>query len=214
MRTQGRRRWCIAIVGFVLRVRDARCSTRAVDRLAGAGRSKARPSPGAQLPFQRHRLLQGHTTASGVAARTGIAAADPTLLPVGSVVNIATGDARYNGVYTIMDTGPEGAGPGARSLHVELPRGAEVRPQASRRSPCCGSDGIRRPARQASSIGCSGVAMPRGAFRRASYRRRPHGLAPEGGQLVGSDSGGRHLRPPPEAPADSSRDLVLSLSQQ
>jgi hypothetical protein len=42
-----------------------------------------------------------------VAVRTGIAAADPTLLPVGSVVNIATGDARYNGVYTVMDTGPK-----------------------------------------------------------------------------------------------------------
>ena len=39
-------------------------------------------------------------------ARTGIAAADPTLLPVGSVVNVAAGDRRYSGVYTVMDTGP------------------------------------------------------------------------------------------------------------
>jgi hypothetical protein len=41
-----------------------------------------------------------------VGVRTGIAAADPSLLPVGSVLNVATGDARYNGVYTVMDTGP------------------------------------------------------------------------------------------------------------
>jgi hypothetical protein len=36
-----------------------------------------------------------------------VAAADAQLLPVGSVVNIATGDLQYNGVYTIMDTGPK-----------------------------------------------------------------------------------------------------------
>ena len=28
------------------------------------------------------------------------------MLPVGSVVNVATGVAKYNGVYTVMDTGP------------------------------------------------------------------------------------------------------------
>ena len=38
--------------------------------------------------------------------RTGIAAADDSILPVGSVVNVATDNPRYNGVYTIMDTGP------------------------------------------------------------------------------------------------------------
>jgi 3D domain len=38
--------------------------------------------------------------------RTGIAASDPSILPVGSVVNISTHDVKYNGVYTIMDTGP------------------------------------------------------------------------------------------------------------
>jgi len=42
-----------------------------------------------------------------VNVRTGIAAADAGLLPVGSVLNVATGDAHYNGVYTVMDTGPK-----------------------------------------------------------------------------------------------------------
>jgi rare lipoprotein A (peptidoglycan hydrolase) len=38
--------------------------------------------------------------------RTGIAAADPDLLPVGSVVQVYRLGERYNGIYTIMDTGP------------------------------------------------------------------------------------------------------------
>jgi 3D (Asp-Asp-Asp) domain-containing protein len=42
-----------------------------------------------------------------VRVRTGVAAADPKLLPVGSVVNIAVSDPKYSGVYTVMDTGPE-----------------------------------------------------------------------------------------------------------
>ena len=38
--------------------------------------------------------------------RTGIAAADPTLLPVGTVVRLDMPDSRYDGIWTIMDTGP------------------------------------------------------------------------------------------------------------
>jgi 3D (Asp-Asp-Asp) domain-containing protein len=65
------------------------------------------PQPGSKLNFDATAYCKGSTTASGVAARTGVAAADTQLLPVGSVVNIATGDLKYNGVYTIMDTGPK-----------------------------------------------------------------------------------------------------------
>jgi len=42
-------------------------------------------------------------TYSGVAARRGIVAADPEILPIGSVIEIQAGD--YSGVYTVMDTG-------------------------------------------------------------------------------------------------------------
>ena len=38
--------------------------------------------------------------------RTGIAAADPDLLPVGSVIQVYKLGEKYNGIYTIMDTGP------------------------------------------------------------------------------------------------------------
>jgi 3D (Asp-Asp-Asp) domain-containing protein len=64
------------------------------------------PVPGARLDFSATAYCKGTTTASGAAVRTGIAAADDSILPVGSVVNVATDNLRYNGVYTIMDTGP------------------------------------------------------------------------------------------------------------
>jgi 3D (Asp-Asp-Asp) domain-containing protein len=57
--------------------------------------------------FTATAYCKGTTTASGVNVRTGIAASDAGILPVGSVVNITTGTAKYNGVYTIMDTGPK-----------------------------------------------------------------------------------------------------------
>jgi 3D (Asp-Asp-Asp) domain-containing protein len=64
------------------------------------------PVPGARLDFTATAYCKGKTTASGTEVRTGIAAADDSILPVGSVVNVATDKTRYNGVYTIMDTGP------------------------------------------------------------------------------------------------------------
>jgi 3D (Asp-Asp-Asp) domain-containing protein len=64
------------------------------------------PIPGARLEFSATAYCKGKTTASGLEVRTGIAAADDSILPVGSVVNVATESPRYNGVYTIMDTGP------------------------------------------------------------------------------------------------------------
>ena len=64
------------------------------------------PVPGARLQFTATAYCKGTTTASGAEVRTGIAAADDDILPVGSVVNVTTNNAKYNGVYTIMDTGP------------------------------------------------------------------------------------------------------------
>jgi 3D (Asp-Asp-Asp) domain-containing protein len=58
------------------------------------------------LRFTATAYCKGTTTASGVNVRTGIAAADPDLLPVGSVIQVYKLGERYNGIYTIMDTGP------------------------------------------------------------------------------------------------------------
>jgi 3D (Asp-Asp-Asp) domain-containing protein len=67
----------------------------------------AAPAPGVRLRFTATAYCRGTTTASGVNVRSGIAAADPNLLPVGSVVTIDRLGERYNGIYTVMDTGPK-----------------------------------------------------------------------------------------------------------
>ena len=66
----------------------------------------ALPQAGARLRFTATAYCKGQTTASGVGVRTGIVAADPQLLPVGSVIRIETPNPRYSGVWTVMDTGP------------------------------------------------------------------------------------------------------------
>ena len=67
----------------------------------------AAPAPGVRLRFTATAYCKGTTTASGVNVRSGIVAADPDLLPVGSVVRIERLGEKYNGVYTVMDTGPK-----------------------------------------------------------------------------------------------------------
>lgn len=67
----------------------------------------ASPAPGVRLRFRATAYCKGTTTASGAGIQTGIAAADPNLLPVGSVIRIEGLSARYNGIYTILDTGPK-----------------------------------------------------------------------------------------------------------
>ena len=69
--------------------------------------STAPPVQGSRLRFTATGYCRGTTTASGVNVRSGIAAADPDLLPVGSVVQIERLPERYNGIYTVMDTGPK-----------------------------------------------------------------------------------------------------------
>src|SRR5688572_17887958 len=83
--------------------------TRVLDSQTAAAQGVAAetpPEPGKTLPFKATAYCKGTTTASGVRVRSGIAAADPQLLPVGSVVHVAVGDSKYSGVYTVVDTGP------------------------------------------------------------------------------------------------------------
>jgi 3D (Asp-Asp-Asp) domain-containing protein len=91
-----------AIVGFVfvyeVTMRDA--------RFAMLAETAASPQPGSRLHFTATAYCKGETTASGVTARTGVAAADSALLPVGTVVALDMPDHRYDGVWTVMDTGP------------------------------------------------------------------------------------------------------------
>ncbi len=93
----------VAIVGFVLLY-----EVSMFDSSKAAQTELVEPAPvaGSRLRFTATAYCKGTTTASGVRVRSGIAAADPALLPLGSVVNIITQDPKYQGVYTIMDTGP------------------------------------------------------------------------------------------------------------
>jgi 3D (Asp-Asp-Asp) domain-containing protein len=95
----------VASVGFVLLYEATVFDSR--EAAAGATASGTAAAPGASLRFSATAYCKGTTTASGAAVRTGIAAADPAILPVGSVVNVTTEEPKYNGIYTIMDTGPK-----------------------------------------------------------------------------------------------------------
>lgn len=96
----------VAAVAFVSLYEVTMLDSQHAARQASLREATAAPSPGARLVFSASAYCRGTTTTSGVAAQTGVAAADPDLLPVGSVIEIDSVDARYNGIYTIMDTGP------------------------------------------------------------------------------------------------------------
>jgi 3D (Asp-Asp-Asp) domain-containing protein len=64
------------------------------------------PAPGAHLSFEATAYCKGLVTAAGVAAQSGVAASDPTLLPLGSIVELDSDNERYDGIYSIVDTGP------------------------------------------------------------------------------------------------------------
>ena len=95
----------IVSVGFVFvyeaTIRDSRFAARQATR-----EEMGAPIPGTKLVFEATAYCKGKTTASGVNVRSGIAASDPELLPVGSVISVNTGNAKHSGIYTIMDTGP------------------------------------------------------------------------------------------------------------
>ena len=78
-------------------------------------RSSGIPKPGARSTFTATAYCKGTTTASGVNVRHGIAAADPQVLPVGSVIRVEKLADRYNGIYTVMDTGPK-----VQGRHVDI----------------------------------------------------------------------------------------------
>ena len=65
----------------------------------------ALPVPGGRLRFGATAYCKGLATTSGVSVQSGILAADPEVLPVGSVVQLDAPDPHYDGIYTVLDTG-------------------------------------------------------------------------------------------------------------
>jgi 3D (Asp-Asp-Asp) domain-containing protein len=95
-----------AACGFVSMYEVKALDSRYVARLATLHETLALPLPGSRLAFSATAYCKGMATTSGVAAQTGVVAADPELLPVGSVIEADSLPAKYNGIYTVMDTGP------------------------------------------------------------------------------------------------------------
>jgi 3D (Asp-Asp-Asp) domain-containing protein len=50
-----------------------------------------------------------------VAVRSGVVAADPRILPQGSIVQLVGLPERYQGIYTVLDTGPK-----VKGRHVDV----------------------------------------------------------------------------------------------
>ena len=96
----------IAAIGFVSLYEVTALDSKYVARLATLRETSALPVPGARLAFSATAYCKGIVTASGVAVQSGVVAADPEMLPVGSVVEIESLPQQYNGIYTVMDTGP------------------------------------------------------------------------------------------------------------
>jgi 3D (Asp-Asp-Asp) domain-containing protein len=103
----------VAASGFVLLYQATILDSRYAARQTKMREDEADPGPGARLRFEATAYCAGEVTASGLPPRTGIAAADPDILPSGSVIQIQISRVgpqydvgqQYDGVYAIMDTG-------------------------------------------------------------------------------------------------------------
>jgi len=96
----------VAAVVYVFLYETTIRDSRYAARQATIAEATSLPQAGAQLAFTATAYCKGETTASGVVVRTGVAAADQALLPVGTVVRVDMPNSRYSGIWTIMDTGP------------------------------------------------------------------------------------------------------------
>ncbi len=77
--------------------------------LPACGDIAAEGQPETLLPdphtFSATAYCTGRITRSGARVKKGMAAADPAVLPLGSVIRVDGQGRAYDGVYTVMDTG-------------------------------------------------------------------------------------------------------------
>jgi 3D (Asp-Asp-Asp) domain-containing protein len=93
--------------GYVLLYEATVIDSRSVDAASAMAAAEIGPEPGARMVFEATAYCKGHTTKSGVRVQAGIAAADPRVLPLGSVIQVGGVPEQYKGIYTVLDTGPE-----------------------------------------------------------------------------------------------------------
>src|ERR1700749_104226 len=96
----------IVAIGFVSLDEVTALDSKYVARLATLHETSAPPLTGSRLSFSAPAYCKSLVTPSGVAGQSGVAAAEPELLPVGSVIEIDSLSQKYNGIYTVMDPGP------------------------------------------------------------------------------------------------------------
>src|SRR3954453_9236476 len=121
----------VAAIGFVSFYEVTALDSKYVARLATLHEATALPIPGPRLAFSATAYCKGLVTASGVAVQSGVVAADPELLPVGTVVEVDSLPQKYNGIYTVMDTGPAVQG---RHMDIYMWNCDEARYEFGRRS--------------------------------------------------------------------------------
>lgn len=109
----------VAIGGFVwlyeTTMLDSLRTTRLRSLLESGADGPQPAPPGARLVFTATAYCKGEVTATGVAPRRGVAAGDPAVLPLGSIIEIDAANDRMDGVYSVLDTGP-----GVQGRRVDL----------------------------------------------------------------------------------------------
>jgi 3D (Asp-Asp-Asp) domain-containing protein len=96
----------LTATAFVLLYNATMIDSRTVALRESESLVALKPTTGSRIEFTATAYCKGETTSAGVAPQAGIAAADPQLLPEGSVVQVEEVPERYRGIYTVMDTGP------------------------------------------------------------------------------------------------------------
>jgi 3D (Asp-Asp-Asp) domain-containing protein len=97
----------LAAVGFALSYEAGTIDSHGSIRTRKGGDKTVPVAPGASLTFEATGYCKGDTTAAGVNVGPGIAAADPAVLPEGSVIQVDGVSQKYRGIYTVLDTGPK-----------------------------------------------------------------------------------------------------------
>jgi 3D (Asp-Asp-Asp) domain-containing protein len=88
-----------------LALKEIKSTRLEIDAEKVAGKSQVTPNLADDEALDFHATaycLKGRT-ASGVVAQSGVIAADPRVLPLGTVVHLRSGS--YTGTYTVADTG-------------------------------------------------------------------------------------------------------------
>jgi 3D (Asp-Asp-Asp) domain-containing protein len=145
-----------------------RRSTVAAVGLAMLAFFAAKPHAGdllspAHRPFTASAYCDRGTTKAGVRAQRGVAAADPAVLPVGSVIRVDAPSPEHAGIYTVLDTGGKVIG---RRIDLFVPDCGQAR-----------RFGLQHVLVRVLRLGWDPRATPTAAVEHVSYREAPDDLS-------------------------------------